>query len=135
MESDKKWFMLATGAATLGLCTFLRHRACNNSEPKSLIRTKSERKSYTGGGTRQYSLPAKGCTDIATSYNEVMVIGHRGACGRFPEHSQKGYHEVPYSLPVRHHCLSPITSHHFYIDQSHSLPTDPLAVSGGAGWG
>ena len=104
----------AEGGAIGGACPVVA-----NSEPKSLTRSESQRKSYAGGGTRQYSLPAEGCTDIATSYNEVVVIGHRGACGRFPEHTQKGYHEA-YSLPV---------------SLSHSLPTDPRAVSGGAGWG
>ena len=50
--------------------------------------------SYEEGGTRQYSLPSKDKSDIAKNYREVTIVAHRGASGRFPEHSQKGYHEA-----------------------------------------
>ena len=93
MENGKQWILAigAAGAAALGFYAWFRNKT---PEVQGIRRFKSTRKSYEEGGRRQYSLPAPGSTDLAASYREVMIIAHRGASGRFPEHTQKAYHEA-----------------------------------------
>merc|ERR1711937_683653 len=74
MDNDKKWILHAigaTGAAAIGAYIWFRNSGLKVEGGRGV---KTERKSYTEGGIRQYSLPAKGNSDLASSYREVMIV-------------------------------------------------------------